>query len=193
MSHTLTELYAVGDFVDYFESIIKTLLETDGYWVKQSFKVNVTKQEKRDIGKHSIPRPEMDLIAYNPKINQVIVMEAKSYLDSPGVRLDSLINETEIPEGRYKLFTCSNYRAIVFNRLKQDLLELGLCNENTTFVLGLAAGNVYKSQSAEIKQLFDSKSWVFWSPELIKEKIIKLSSTGYENNPVMITTKILMR
>ncbi|HCE4545016.1 TPA: hypothetical protein NGR73_001338 [Vibrio parahaemolyticus] len=179
--------------MDYFESIIKTLLETDGYWVKQSFKVNVTKQEKRDIGKHSIPRPEMDLIAYNPKINQVIVMEAKSYLDSPGVRLDSLINETEIPEGRYKLFTCSNYRAIVFNRLKQDLLELGLCNENTTFVLGLAAGNVYKSQSAEIKQLFDSKSWVFWSPELIKEKIIKLSSTGYENNPVMITTKILMR
>ncbi|EIZ1317395.1 hypothetical protein MOU92_004179 [Vibrio parahaemolyticus] len=179
--------------MDYFESIIKTLLEADGYWVKQSFKVNVTKQEKRDIGKPSIPRPEMDLIAYNPKINQVIVMEAKSYLDSPGVRLDSLIGETEIPEGRYKLFTCSNYRAIVFNRLKQDLLELGLCNENTTFVLGLAAGNVYKSQSAEIKQLFDSKSWVFWSPELIKDKIIKLSSTGYENNPVMITTKILMR
>ncbi|MCC2524182.1 hypothetical protein [Vibrio coralliilyticus] len=179
--------------MDYFESIIKTLLEADGYWVKQSFKVNVTKQEKRDIGKHSIPRPEMDLIAYNPTQNQVIVMEAKSYLDSPGVKYDSLLQETEIPEGRYKLFTCENYRNIVLNRLKLDLLEQGLCNEHTSFVLGLAAGKIYKSQSAEIVRLFKSKSWVFWSPESIKEKVIALSDAGYENDPVIITTKILMR
>ncbi|MCQ9076721.1 hypothetical protein [Vibrio harveyi] len=179
--------------MDYFESILKTLLETEGYWVKQSFKVNVTKHEKRDIGKPSIPRPEIDLIAYSPKENRVIVMEVKSYIDSSGVRLDDLTVETEIPEGRYKLFTCSNYRKIVFNRLKLDLVQLGLCNEDTTFVLALAAGNVYRSQSTEIKQLFDHKSWVFWSPELIKDKVIKLSSSGYENDPVIITTKILMR
>ncbi len=34
--------------MDYFEGLIKTLLEQEGYWVRQSFKVNVTKQEKRD-------------------------------------------------------------------------------------------------------------------------------------------------
>jgi hypothetical protein len=30
--------------MDYFEGIIKTLLEHEGYWVRQSFKVNLTKQ-----------------------------------------------------------------------------------------------------------------------------------------------------
>ena len=39
--------------MDYFEGMIKTLLESDGYWVRQSFKVNLTKEEKRNIGKHS--------------------------------------------------------------------------------------------------------------------------------------------
>jgi hypothetical protein len=30
--------------MDHFEGIIKTLLEHEGYWVRQSFKVNVTKR-----------------------------------------------------------------------------------------------------------------------------------------------------
>ena len=42
--------------MDYFESIVKTLLENEGYWTRQSYKVNVTKEEKRQIGKHTIPR-----------------------------------------------------------------------------------------------------------------------------------------
>lgn len=49
--------------MDYFESIISTLLEAEGYWVRKSFKVNLTKDEKRQIGKHSIPRVEIDLLA----------------------------------------------------------------------------------------------------------------------------------
>jgi hypothetical protein len=95
--------------VDYFEGIIKTLLEHEGYWVRQSFKVNLTKQEKRDIGKHSIPRPEVDILAFKPKENRVIAFEAKSYLDSLGVKLAELQQNHELPEGRYKLFTCDNY------------------------------------------------------------------------------------
>ncbi|WP_457749961.1 hypothetical protein [Sulfurimonas sp.] len=108
--------------MDYFEAIIKTLLEHEGHWVRQSFKVNLTKQEKRDIGKHSIPRPEIDLLAYNVSTNSITVLEAKSYLDSPGVRYSELCESYEIPEGRYKLFTCENYRNIVFSRLKKDLI-----------------------------------------------------------------------
>ena len=41
--------------MDHFESIISTLLEADHYWVRRSFKVTVTKEEKRQVGKHSIP------------------------------------------------------------------------------------------------------------------------------------------
>ena len=49
--------------MDHFESIISTLLEAEDYWIRRSFKVKVTKEEKRHIGKHSIPRPEIDLLA----------------------------------------------------------------------------------------------------------------------------------
>lgn len=161
--------------MDHFESIIKTLLEHEGNWVRQSFKVNLTKQEKRDIGKHSIPRPEIDLLAFNVKDNQVLALEAKSYLDSLGVRYNDLCESYEIPEGRYKLFTCQNYRSVVFSRLKKDLSGLNMANDSTTINLGLAAGNVYQSKSSEIKSLFANNGWSFWSPEDIKQKVYSLA------------------
>lgn len=179
--------------MDHFESIIKTLLEHEGYWVRQSFKVNLTKQEKRDIGKHSIPRPEIDLLAYNARTNRVLALEAKSYLDSPGVRYIDLCEKYEIPEGRYKLFTCENYRNIVFSRLKDDLIELNMANMETSISLGLAAGNVYQSKSNDIKELFNGNNWLFLSPEDIRQKVYSLASKGYENEPAIITAKILMR
>lgn len=179
--------------MDYFEGIIKTLLEHEGYWIRQSFKVNLTKQEKRDIGKHSIPRPEVDILAFKPEENQVIAFEAKSYLDSPGVKLAALKEMHEIPEGRYKLFTCDNYRNIVFSRMKQDLIDLGMGTPETNITLGLAAGNVYQYKSQEIGDFFSSKGWAFLSPENIKEKVTNLAAKGYENEPAIITAKILMR
>lgn len=179
--------------MDYFEGIIKTLLEHDGYWVRQSFKVNLTKQEKRDIGKHSIPRPEIDILAFKPKENIVLVLEAKSFLDSPGVDVEKLKEKYEIPTGRYKLFTCAKYRKIVFSRLKKDLRASGMADGKTKLILGLAAGNVYKSKSDEIKKLFNKNKWFFLSPEEIKEKVSALALKGYENEPAVITAKILNR
>jgi Mg/Co/Ni transporter MgtE len=35
-----------------------SLLEAENYWVRQSFKVDLTTGEKRKIGKPSMPRPE---------------------------------------------------------------------------------------------------------------------------------------
>jgi len=179
--------------VDYFEAIIKTLLEHEGFWIRQSFKVNLTKQEKRDIGKHSIPRPEIDILAFKPEENKIIAFEAKSYLDSPGVKLSELQESYEIPEGRYKLFTCNNYRNIVFSRMKQDLINLGMGTLETKITLGLAAGNVYQSKSEEIRSLFDTNGWSFMSPENIRQKVTDLAAKGYENEPSIITAKILMR
>jgi hypothetical protein len=158
----------------------------------QSF-LNLTKEEKRKIGKHSIPRPEIDLLAYKPAENTVYAIEAKSFLDSAGVRLSELSETHEIPEGRYKLFTCEKYRETVFYRLKQDLMKNGMGDANTRIILGLAAGNVYQAKSKEIKELFDSKGWWCWSPEDIRKKVIDLASSGYENEPSIITAKILMR
>jgi hypothetical protein len=179
--------------VDYFEGIIKTILEHEGYWVRQSFKVNLTKEEKRRIGKHSIPRPEIDILAFKPESNRVIAYEAKSFLDSPGVKVADLEKSYKIPEGGYKLFTCANYRKIVFNRLKLDLIHLGMGTFDTEITLGLIAGKVYQTKSEAIRELLKRQSMEFISPEEIKEKVLKLADMGYENDPSIITAKILNR
>ncbi|MDC9499700.1 MULTISPECIES: hypothetical protein [unclassified Pseudoalteromonas] len=179
--------------MELFEGIIKTLLEHEGYWVRQSFKVNLTKEEKRAIGKHSIPRPEIDLLAFKPGTNSMIVLEAKSYFDSPGVKISELLEHHEIPDGRYKLFTCENYRNIVFTRLIKDLVHLGLAEPNINLQLGLVAGNVYQNKSDDIAEYFDSNEWFFWSPETVKHKVNALAELAYENNTAIITAKILTR
>jgi hypothetical protein len=179
--------------MDYFESIIATLLEAEGYWVRRSFKVNVTKEEKREIGKPSIPRPEIDLLALHFVKNEVLALEAKSFLDSPGVKFEQLIEEHEVPEGRYKLFTSEPYREIVLSRLRKDLIATGMANSDTTISLGLAAGKVYQGNIEPIRQFMDNMEWLFWSPEDIKQKVMSLAERGYENDPAIITAKILMR
>jgi hypothetical protein len=179
--------------VDYFEAIVTTLLEHEGYWVRQSFKVNLTKEEKRNIGKPSIPRPEIDIVALKLKPLRVLALEAKSYLDSPGVKLEDLLHEYEEPEGRYKLFTCTKYREAVLERLRNDLEEGGMTLSNTSIQLGLVAGNVYRRKSEEIRSYLDSKGWFFWSPEDLKSRLKAIAEKGYENDPSIITAKILER
>lgn len=179
--------------MDHFESIISTLLEAEGYWVRRSFKVNVTKDEKCSIGKHSIPRPEIDLLALHFGRNEVLALEAKSFLDSPGVKFAELQEEYETPAGRYKLFTSQRYRSVVLSRLLQQLVDCGMANSDTKIVLGLAAGKVYQGQSTAIREFMEKKQWVFWSPQDIKQKVTDLASRGYENDPAIITAKILMR
>ena len=144
---------------DHFENIARTLLEAEGYWVAQSFKVNVTKEEKRQIGKHSIPRPEIDLLALHFARNEVLAVETKSYLDSPGAKASEIQATHAIPEGRYKLFTCENYRRIVLSRLKADLLKLGMANDETKIRLGLIIGNVYPGDSLTIRR---HSCWSCW-------------------------------
>lgn len=179
--------------MDYFEAMVKVLLECDGYWVRQSFKVSLSKEEKREIGKPSIPRPEIDILAYAPVGNEVLALEVKSFLDSTGVRIADLMEEHEIPQGRYKLFTCKNYREVVLGRLNQDLLEAGMISKSTTMRLGLVAGNVYQGRSEEVRSLFSKKGWFFWSPDEVKDKLKALADKGYENEPSIIAAKILLR
>ena len=188
--------------MDSFESIICTLLEADHYWVRRSFKVDVTREEKRQVGKHSMPRPEIDLLALSFSKNEVIAFEAKSYLDSLGVQLAELQKGNEAQEGVYKLFTSRNYREVVLARLKQDLIDQGMANSKTTVKLGLAAGKVYQkkseppmTQSKLIKEFLEKNNFVFWSPEDIKTKIETLAKpeSRYHNDPAIITAKILMR
>ena len=76
--------------MDYLEKIVKTILESEGYWARQLFKIDLSPEQKRRIGKPTMPRPEIDLLAFKPNDNIVVAMEVKSYLNSAGVRLAAL-------------------------------------------------------------------------------------------------------
>lgn len=179
--------------MDHFENIVTTLLEAEGYWVRQSFKVNLTTAEKQRIGKPSMPRPEIDLLALDLAANEVVAFEAKSYLDSPGVKLADLEARHSVPEGRYKLFTCRRYRTIVARRLLRDLVALDMAKPSTRVRFGLAAGKVYRSEAAAIRAFMQRNAWEYWSPEDIKSKVTALADKSYENDPAIITARILMR
>lgn len=179
--------------MDGFEGILATLLRADGYWVHPSYKVNLTPEDKRKIGKPSMPRPEIDLLAFKFSENKVLALEAKSYFDSGGVRLLQLKEEHDVPEGRYKLFTSGRYRKIVFEKLLEQLTAAGMVSPSAEIQLGLAAGNVYANQSSEISDFMHAKGWLFFSPESIRNKVKNLAQMGYENDPVILAAKILQR
>lgn len=179
--------------MDAFENIIGQLLEEDGFWVRYSVKINLTKQEKVEIGKATTPRPEIDIVAYNSIKKTLYLIEVKSFLDSPGVVFEHVIAQQDVQFGRYKLLTSQKYRDVLVKRLLCDWIEGGLIAEDTNVNFGLVAGKVYRNRGDELRQNFDSRGWLFWGPEQIKEKLRLLASKGYENNVVTIVAKLLTR
>src|SRR3954452_24496400 len=72
--------------MDAFEQIAARLFEVQGYWTRIGYAVELTKEQKVAVGQPSLPRPQLDVIAYKPTTNELLVIECKSYLDSPGVK-----------------------------------------------------------------------------------------------------------
>jgi hypothetical protein len=66
-----------------------------------------------------------------------------------------------------------------------------MANSETTVLLGLAAGRVYQNKSQPIRELMEQKGFIFWSPEDIKRKVSALAELSYENDPAIMTAKIL--
>ena len=130
-----------------FENIIAQYLESEGYWVKQSVKIEkVTKEDKRTMNLYSMPRPEIDTVALNMKENELLLVEVKSYLDSPGVWSEAVAGkDTDYYNKRYKLFNNDKYRKIVTERLFEQYLGQGLINKRTKVNYALAAGKIYPS------------------------------------------------
>ena len=178
---------------DSFENIVRTLLEAEGFWIQQSFKVNLSLDEKRSIEKPTAPRPEIDILAFDFARNVVNVLEVKSYLDSSGVRLGDLKQTFDWPKGRYKLFTCALYERVVLNRLKIQLMQSGMANVDTTLRLGLVFGNIYSKDAAAIASYARSKRWFFWSSRGVQRRLKQQAERQYENDPAIISAKILLR
>lgn len=180
--------------MDAFESIVAMLLEYENYWVRSAFKVELTKEEKRAIGRPSSPRWELDLVAYRGATNEVLVVECKSYLDSPGVMFKGFNGSDERHVQRYKLFNEEKLRQVVLDRLVAQMVETGLCSPSPIVHLCLAAGHIATEEDRKkLKAYFAQQQWQLFDEEWILERLAAISKSSYENDIATIVTKLVMR
>jgi len=176
-----------------FENIVRRYLEEEGYWVKQSVKVHISKEDKVAIGTYSMPTPEIDLVALNVERNELLLIEVKSFLDSYGVWLEAVTGK-EIEAGkRYKLFTNSTFRKSITKTLKEEYIKRGLINENTQIKYALAAGNIYSDNERAIAEYFKKNGWILFTPNQIKEHVKKLAGKGWEDDLVTMAAKLILK
>lgn len=177
--------------MDAFESLVATLLCRDGYWVWPSFKVDLTKAEKRRIGRHSTPRWEIDLVAYKGSTNEVLAVECKSFLDSTGVVFRRGRFERE---RRYKLFMDQALRRVVLKGLARALRRDGLVRANPRVVLCLAAGKIArKSDRTGLDRHFRRRGWRLFDSTWAHDGLRRASVGRYENDIAHVVAKILLR
>ena len=163
--------------MDAFEHTVASLLERRGWWIRQSVKVALTKEEKREIGTPSAPRWEIDVLAYDAPENTVYVIECKSYIDSSGVRLSAFDGSNQLHARRFKLFNDDVLREVVFRRLSIELTERGFCLPEPRIQLCLAAGNIYRD-TGELAKLFVARGWILWDRHWLRDELIKLAHPG---------------
>lgn len=170
------------------------LLSSEGYWVTQAFKVDLSKEEKKLIGRASSPRWEIDVLAYNPRQKELLILECKSFIDSVGVQAAQILSHDESGKSRYKLFVDKVLRETVFKVIKRQLVKLGMITDDTRLVLGLAAGRMKSKQDEDvIIKHFELMGWRFYSPDWIKTQLKKRSESGYFDSVADVVAKILLR
>lgn len=178
--------------MDAFETVVASILQRQGYWTLTSVKVDLTKAEKREIGRHSTPRWELDVVAYRGSNNELKVVECKSFLDSPGVECGAFDGSKKNAEDKYKLFCESKLRKVVFRRLEQQLVSSGFCAKKPKIQLCLAAGKI-RGDENWLQSHFQKKGWLLLGPQYIRAELEKLRDSGYENNVAAVVTKLLLR
>ena len=166
----------------------------EGYWVRTSVKVQLTKEEKRLIGRQSSPRWEIDIVAYSGRRNLLWAVECKSYIDSVGVRACAF-DGSDIEEAKhYKLFNEPELRPVVFERLCLQFAASGACAKAPKVRLALACGKIRnESDRVAIRAHFDAKGWDLWDEKWLRERLQRLSNQSYENQVSAVVAKLLLR
>jgi hypothetical protein len=180
--------------VDAFESLVASLLEREGFWVRSSFKVELTKAEKQAIGRHSSPRWEIDLVAYKGASNELRLVECKSYLDSRGVTRRGFDGSDAVRAARYKLFNEPVLRNVVTTRLTSQLLACGAIAPDPKVTLCLAAAKIATPSDREwLQHHFSASGWLLWDDKAIAAALVQMAAGGYENQVAAVVAKVLLR
>lgn len=180
--------------MDAFEQIVADLLRQEGYWTWNGYKINLTKDNKKDIGKPSMPRPEIDILAYKVSENQLLWVECKSYLDSHGVLYKSLADPENSWASHYKIFTETKFRTIAAEELLKQVVGKGLVLPNPTLKFCLVTGHIATTTDrTNLHAYFDQKGWLLFDESWLKERLHELSKSSYEDDVAAIVAKLFAR
>lgn len=147
--------------MDSFENLVATILQHDGWWTRDSVKIPLTPEDKVRAGiPSSAPRAEIDVVAYKPGRNLMLLVECKSYLDSAGVKAEFFDPPGHRHAGKYKLFTAPTATAVIQEKLVNDFVGAGTCASKPSVQLALATAHIASEKDrVELTRIFDKKGW----------------------------------
>jgi hypothetical protein len=178
--------------MDAFEQLAADLFWNDGYWVQTDVKVELTREDKLAIGRHSSPRWEIDLIAFNAAANELLALECKSYLDSGGVHAAHFAEGSKYAH-RYKLFHEDVLRATVLERLRWQCIERRLCPPNVVVRLGMIHAHASDQNASRLAEIFAENGWLLFGPEWLRSHLARIAQGSYENSTAAVVAKLLLR
>jgi hypothetical protein len=180
--------------VDAFEDLVARVFRGAGYWTRQNYKVTLTKADKVALGKPSLPRPEIDVLAYQAVDNTIVWAECKSYLDSGGVHIDAFNGKNTRFANRLKLFTDEPLRQLVTKRLVEQLTSEGLLRPQPSIEYWLVAGRIASVCADELREYFEqerSPRWVLKDRTWLVSHLQHIVKTGYDDDVVAMVAKLL--
>ncbi len=174
-----------------FEEIVAGLFRHEGYWTRASYKINLSKGDKVKLENPTMPRPEIDILAYKVTENTLLWVECKSYLDSRGVTIDPFVGKDDKNAKRYKVFTQPKFRKLVSARLINQVTRYGLTRTNPRIKYCLVAGHIAKgNHRAELQKHFKQNGWLLYDESWLKAGLKELSASGYEDDISIIVAKL---
>ena len=179
--------------MEALEELVSEILWLEGYSVRTSVKVELTKEENRLIGRHSLPCWELDIVAYHGRENLLRVVECKSYFDSAGVKASSFDGISPDDAERFKLFNEPELRRIVFNRLCLELAASGACREMPQVRLSFACDKVRNEDRAAIRAHFERQGWELWDESWLRKRLEHMAQQGYEDQGSAVVAKLFSR
>lgn len=177
--------------MDAFEDLVARLLRREGFWTRQSYRIDLTKQEKVALGKPSLPRPEIDILAYKPVQNVVAWVECKSYMDSAGVHISAFDGTNATFAGRLKIFTDDALRESLAQILVRQLVDQELVLPDPTLEFWLVAGRIAKGSQSAVADHFAARGWVLRDRGWIGAELRRLMQEPYEDDVVTMAAKLL--
>ncbi len=165
---------------DPLESLVSTLLEREGFWVRSGLWVRLTPEDKAAVGE-ALPPRRINFVAYRAATNELRFVGCGPYLDSRGVRFSSFSKANGPDE--YRLFTDANVRAVVTHRAITQLTEVGACLPNPSVAFSFVASKIKDASDRQsLRRLFEENAWVLWDDEWINNVLTEMSKGGRGND-----------